>query len=119
MLAVTPQFRAPLDPGFLPAVLWNRAYQARVTGDRTARPFGLVLVRADGSISRYDTRVLGMAPGAEALNFRYAERLLKFLLWQKGGCRVLIAGADEIAAALARTYAPGGARAFDHQFMGD
>src|SRR5690606_36008325 len=48
-----------------------------------------------------------------------AERLLKFLLWQKGGCRVLVAGADEIAAYLASVYSATGARAFDHAFMGD
>jgi predicted NBD/HSP70 family sugar kinase len=44
---------------------------------------------------------------------------LKFLLWQKGGCHVLVAGADEVAAALGKCYSPGGARAFDHTFMGE
>jgi predicted NBD/HSP70 family sugar kinase len=51
-------------------------------------------------------------------NLIYAERLLKFLLWMKGAPQVLVAGADEIAAALATTYSPKGARAFDCDFMG-
>ncbi len=50
---------------------------------------------------------------------RYLERLLKFLLWQKGGYRITIAGNPELAECLRRIYAPGGARAFDHNFMGD
>jgi predicted NBD/HSP70 family sugar kinase len=45
------------------------------------------------------------------------ERILKFLLWQKGGFRVSVAGPAEIAAYLARAYAPGGARAFDADFF--
>jgi predicted NBD/HSP70 family sugar kinase len=47
------------------------------------------------------------------------ERLLKFLLWQKGGWRVLVAGADELVPQLASIYSPKGERAFDHHFMGE
>lgn len=119
MLEIHPQFLPPLDPGFLPAALWNRAYRAQVARDPTARVFSLVLVRADGSVSRHDTRILGPGPRTEAVNLRHAERLLKFLLWQKGACRVLVAGADEIAADLASRYLPAGEREFDGQFMGE
>jgi predicted NBD/HSP70 family sugar kinase len=118
-LAVIPKIRPPLDPGFIPAVLWNRAYQALVAPEAAARPFAIALIRADGSASRHDTRVLPAAHPAAGLTLRYAERLLKFLLWQKGGCRVLVAGAGEIAQALAQSYQSGGERAFDHLFMGE
>jgi predicted NBD/HSP70 family sugar kinase len=64
-------------------------------------------------------RVLSAGHPAAAHTLRYVERLLKFLLWQKGGCRVLVAGAEEIAPALATIYHPAGARAFDHLFMGE
>lgn len=87
--------------------------------DRGARPLALALLRADGNASRYETRVLGTAHAAAHLNFKHVERLLKFLLWQKGGCRVLVAGAPEITAGLSASYSPGGARAFDHAFMGE
>lgn len=119
MLAVSPLLRPPLDPEFLPAVLWRRAYQALVARDPEARPVALVLARRDGSVFRHDTRMLSAGHPSAALSLTYAERLLKFLLWMKGGSRVLVAGADEIAAALGRIYAPGGARAFDHDFMGE
>ncbi len=108
-----------LDPEFQPAARWNRAYRARVAQDAGARPLAVVLVRPDGSASRHDSRVLAANHPAADESLTYAERLLKFLLWMKGGSRVLIAGADEIAAALAKIYAPGGARAFDADFIGD
>ena len=119
MLTVEPKLRPVLDPDFLPAALWHRAYDALVARDPGARPFALVLVRTDGSVFRHDGRVLAASHPAAALSLTYAERLLKFLLWMKGGPQVLVAGADEIAAALAAIYGPAGVRAFDHEFMGD
>jgi len=118
MLSVAPKLRPVLDPEFLPAALWQRAYRELVARDPGARPFALVLVRPDGSVFRHESRVLAADHPAAALTLTYAERLLKFLLWMKGGPRVLVAGAEEIAAALARSYAPDGVRAFDAGFMG-
>lgn len=118
MLSVAPKLRPSLDPEFVPAALWQRAYRALVAADPGARPFVVVLVRTDGSVFRHESRVLAAAHPAAALTLTYAERLLKFLLWMKGAPQVLVAGADEIAAALAKIYCPTGARAFDHDFMG-
>lgn len=118
MLSVEPKLRPSLDPEFLPAALWHRAYRALVAQDPGARPFAIALVRTDGAVFRHDGRVLSAGHPAAALTLTYAERLLKFLLWMKGGPQVLVAGADEIAAALATIYSPTGARAFDHDFMG-
>ena len=118
MLSVTPKLRPSLDPAFLPAALWHRAYRELVVADAGARPFTIVLVRTDGAVFRHDSRVLSAGHPAAALTLTYAERLLKFLLWMKGGAQVLVAGADEIAAVLAKIYSPTGARAFDHDYMG-
>jgi predicted NBD/HSP70 family sugar kinase len=118
MLSVAPKLRPVLDPEFLPAALWQRAYRALVAKDPGARPFAVVLERKDGSVFRHESRVLAANHTAAALTLTYAERLLKFLLWMKGGPRVLVAGADEIAAVLAKIYASGGARAVDCEFMG-
>jgi len=114
-LPVTSQFRPALDPAFVPASLWNRAYRAAVR-ESSGHPLALALERSDGSISVYRTAALD---DGGVLNHRYSERLLKFLLWQKGGYRVTVAGDPHIAAHLAEVYSPTGARAFDHQFMGD
>jgi predicted NBD/HSP70 family sugar kinase len=119
MLNVAPKIRPSLDPEFTPAALWERAYRALVEQDSAARAFAMVLVRPDGTVFRHDSRVLGDSHPAAALTLTYAERLLKFLLWMKGGSQVFVAGADEIAAALAKIYSPAGARAFDYEFMGE
>ena len=119
MLKISPFLRPPLDPDFVPAALWNRAFHAMVATDREARTLTIVLERPDGGASRHQGQVLGAAHPSSALSLRYAERLLKFLLWQKGGCTVRIAGAPEIAAHLASVYSLSGARAFDYAFMGE
>ncbi len=118
LLKITPKIRPPLDREFVPAVLWNRGFRTLVAHDPGARRFAIALVRPDGTVSRLETQMLSAAHPERRLSVRYAERLLKFLLWQKGGFRVLIAGADDVAAELARIYSPTGARAFDHGFMG-
>ena len=123
MLLVKPAVIPTLDTGFAPASLWNREFRRFIDDDRGARPFILALEQPGaggeaGVVSRHESRVLGAGHPAVALNFEYAERLLKFLLWQRGGCRVYVAGAPEIAARLARIYSSGGGRAFDCDIMG-
>jgi predicted NBD/HSP70 family sugar kinase len=118
MIEMSANFRPPLEPGFQPAALWNRSYRALVARDTGARPFVLTLLRPDGTVLRHESRVLSCAHPSAALTLNYAERLVKFLLWQQGGARTLISGADEVAAELRCIYAPGGARAFDAEFMG-
>lgn len=117
-LTITPKFVPSLDPAFVPAVLWNRAYEAAVAAHPQAREVTLALSRADGTTFHWSGRVLPAEPSYDALNLKYVERLLKFLLWQKGGSRVLVAGAPELAEALAKIYSETGARAFDSQFIG-
>jgi predicted NBD/HSP70 family sugar kinase len=79
----------------------------------------IALERSDGTVSVFRTQTLPHEGANLPLNERYAERLLKFLLWQKGGYRVTIAGEPAIADYLRGVYSPDGARAFDHRFMGD
>jgi len=115
---ISPEFRPVLDPGFVPAVLWNRAYRTRVKADRASRPLDLALCRDDGTVFRFSDAIL--SPGAESdrLTLKYVERLFKFLLWQKGGNRLLLAGAPDVAAALGKIYSATGARSFDWDFIG-
>jgi predicted NBD/HSP70 family sugar kinase len=117
-LSFAPRLLPSLEPGFVPAALWNRAFLALVAQDSSARPLSLTLSRSDGTVSRHDTRVLGAAHPATDLNLRYLERLVKFLLWQQGGCHVQVAGADEVTRQLAAIYSATGERQFDHGFMG-
>jgi predicted NBD/HSP70 family sugar kinase len=117
-LDIAPKFRPPLDPEFVPAALWNRAYRTLVS-EAGGMPLVIALVRGDGSVSVHRTATLPHLGAGVEWNFRYAERLLKFLLWQKGGCRVMVAGEPAVASHLAAVYSPTGLRAFDHRFMGE
>jgi predicted NBD/HSP70 family sugar kinase len=118
-LDLHPAITPPLDPAFAPAALWTRAYRELVARDASARDIGITLVRGDGGASTHRARVLAAGHPQAGLTLRHVERMVKFLLWQRGGCRVLIAGADELVAPLARIYGPQGERAFDHEFMGE
>jgi predicted NBD/HSP70 family sugar kinase len=115
----TPRFRPVLDPDFQPASLWNRAYRALVSQSGGGIPLALALERSDGAVSVFRTAILPDNGQTADLSRRYVERLLKFLLWQKGGCRITVAGDAVLAHYLRGVYAPGGARAFDHEFMGE
>ena len=118
MISVTPRFRPILDPGFLPAVLWNRSYRVAVKESREGQRLALALERSDGSRSVFHTAILPHEGANISLNLRYTERLVKFLLWQKGGWRVTVAGNPAVADHIRTVYGENGIRAFDHQFMG-
>lgn len=113
---ISPQFSPVLDPQFVPAVLWNRAYEAKAAGQ--GREIALALSREDGTCFRWTGRVLPADAENTALTEKYIERLVKFLLWQKGGNRIAVSGADDVAAMLAAKYAADGERKFDREFIG-
>ncbi len=111
-----PRIAPPLDATFRPAVLANHGFQQLAMDDPVPLVFGLA--REDGKLSRFETRVLPEGHPKTKFNLFYSERLLKFLLWQRGGYHVYIAGPPAIGEYLRRRYAPGGERAFDYHFMG-
>jgi predicted NBD/HSP70 family sugar kinase len=118
-MILSPAFQPVLDPGFQPASLWNRAYRSLLSERGGGVPLALALERSDGAVSVFRTAILPGDGKTEELNRRYAERLLKFLLWQKGGWRITIAGDAGLAAYLRGVYAASAERAFDHEFMGE
>jgi predicted NBD/HSP70 family sugar kinase len=119
LIQVTPKFIPPLDPGFLPASLWNRVYRLRVEHSGRAQPLAVALERSDGSISVFRTAVLPHEDPWMPANELFVERLVKFLLWQRGGYKVTIAGDQRIAEFIRRVYSPAGRRSFDYHFMGE
>lgn len=117
-LSITPAFRPVLDPEFVPAVLWNRAYLAKAAADPAVRTLDLAICRPDGTTFRWSSPILSRGGENDALTLRFVERHVKFLLWQKGGSRILVAGGPEVADSLAGIYSASGARAFDWDFIG-
>jgi predicted NBD/HSP70 family sugar kinase len=113
----TPKMAPALDTEFRPAALWVKAFQARAAAAHPVK-LGLAMGRPDGTVFRFDTEILRWSRATAAVNRRHVERLVKYLLWQKGGSRVWISGCPQLAAELAKDYAAGGARAFDADLMG-
>jgi predicted NBD/HSP70 family sugar kinase len=115
---IAPRFAPPLEPGFHPAALANRAYLDGVWSARRAVPLVICLERGGGAVSRYDTLVYDEDHPLAETNLYYAERLVKFLLWARGGWRITVGGPRSIADYIRRVYSPAGERVFDHAFMG-
>jgi predicted NBD/HSP70 family sugar kinase len=114
-----PSLQPVLDSDFRPAVLANRAFRALVAESGQGVRLIIGLRRPDGTNSRVETHVFAPDHPQAELNLPYAERLVKFLLWQKGGYRVTVGGPEAIGKHIQHTYAPKGARAFDFEFMGE
>jgi len=114
---VNPAVAPPLDQEFLPASLFNRSYREAAAG-AGGTPLKLALERTDGSVSMYSTTVLPPASGNLPATLIYVERIVKFLLWQRGGWKLYAGGPPEIGRHLQAVYSPEGARAFDARFMG-
>jgi len=108
-----------LDGQFRPAVLANRAFGQAVKASGKALPVQLALERADGSISRYQTTVLPEGHPEEASSFTFVERLLKFLLWSRGGYKIHFAGPAQLFQKLQAHYRETPTGRFDAAIMGE
>lgn len=112
-----PNIQPPLDPGFRPAALANRYFRQRL-GEAGVRLI-FALERGGAKASTFETRVFAPDHPSAPENLIYAERILKFLLWQRGGCRVYVSGPQDIIAYLQACYTPTGRRSFDYRFMSE
>ena len=108
----------PLHKRFYPAVLANHAFLKLVQESGRQTPLVIALERGDGSISVFRTQCFKESTDFSALNLPFAERLVKMLLWQRGGWRVVIGGPRSIGEHIRQVYSRSGARAFDADFMG-
>jgi len=113
-----PILSPPLHKRFRPAALATRAFRERVRDSGRAVPLVIGLERGGGSVSVFRTECFEEATDGAPLNLPYAERLVKTLLWQHGGWRVIVGGPESVGEHIRQTYSPRGARAFDADFMG-
>ena len=100
-----------LDPAFLPLHVFNTAFLADAR-----QPVGIAVERAGGQMAAVETFIHG-TPEMEAADRYYIERLVKTLLWMKGGFRVYVRGSEAMADFLRSTYCAGGRQEFDWDFM--
>ncbi len=114
---IAPRIIPPLDEGFRPAILANRNF--RREADSVGVRLVLGLERGAEDVSRFETKVLPEGhPNFEA-NYPFIERIVKFLLWQRGGHTLYVGGSPKIADYLKSVYSANGARHFDFKFMGE
>ena len=116
LLNCAPATPAPLDPGFQPFALALRNYRAAVKAAGGGERLVLGLERENKLASRYELDVLTDAASLPA-TLRIVERIVKFLLWARGGWKLYVGGPAAVAKHLAKTYGPKGARKFDAQMM--
>jgi predicted NBD/HSP70 family sugar kinase len=100
-----------LDPEHIPLAAFNRAFLK--TADK---PFAVAIERPKGMISVYDTFLHG-TPNRWEADCYYAERLIKFLMWSRGGFTLTLCGNDAIADYIREVYSANGPRSFDFEFV--
>jgi len=100
-----------LDPGFIPLLSFQRGFLADAK-----KPVGIALERSGGQIAAVHTFIHGTEALREADHY-YIERLVKTLLWMKGGFRIYVQGDEELYRYLKDVYRKGGKREFDFDFM--
>lgn len=110
-IEVNLQRQAPLEETFLPVKKWNDAYLAEAS-----KPLAVAVERNGGYLSVYRTYVRGTDISLDA-DILYVSKLVKMMLWSRGGFRIYICGDDRIALAIAGQYTAEGERAFDYHFM--
>ena len=100
-----------LDPGFYPMGRFNEEFL------KTARkPIGIALERAGGDMAAVHTFIHG-TPEMEAADRYYIRRLVKTMLWMKGGFRIFVT--DEAICRYLReqVFCDGGEQDFDYHYF--
>ncbi len=110
------KFNAKLDPSFQPMAL---VYKDFVERAKKANGEKLVIgiERNNGYVSAFETVVFPDGTGHDEENIGMIERIVKTLLWVRGGYKVIIAGSKIVYEGIAKAYAKDGSRAFDNGFM--
>lgn len=117
MRLIEPKVRPPLDGDFRPAVLANQHFLEEVAGSQAGVPLLIGLERSDGYLSHFKSQVFPAGHPRASANLRYVERIVKFLLWQKGGWKIYLGGPPGIGEYIRDCYSAQGERSFDYQFM--
>ena len=117
MRLIEPKIRPPLDGDFRPAVLANQHFLEEVAGSQAGVPLLIGLERSDGYLSHFKSQVFPAGHPRASANLRYVERIVKFLLWQKGGWKIYLGGPPGIGEYIRDCYSAQGERSFDYQFM--
>ncbi len=109
---------APLDPGFMPMSVVFREFESAVKAEGGEK-LTIGLERNNGLVSVFTVDVFKDGTGHDEENHEFVERIVKSLLWIRGGYKIIIAGSKVIADRIKEDYSENGSRAFDRAFMSD
>ncbi len=110
-IEVTVKNPPKLDPGFIPVLKFNEAFLADAR-----KPLSVAVERADGQMATVHTFVHG-TPEMAAADHYYVNRLVKTILWMKGGFRVYVSGDVGCYEYLKAVFSDGGEQDFDFHYM--
>ena len=100
-----------LDPGFIPLHLFNEAFL------KTAKkPIGIAVERANGETAAFPTYIHG-TPEMQAADRYYIRRLVKTLLWMKGGYKVYCDDEEMFRYLHDVAFCDGGIQDFDFHYF--
>jgi predicted NBD/HSP70 family sugar kinase len=116
LAVLRPRCTPPLDEDFRPAVLFDHAFHAAAS--RVGLPLVIGLDRGADGFSRFETYVFPYGHPQSYDNLAYVERLVKFMLWARGGFRVYIGGPRLVGEHIRSVFSQEGAHRFDFDFMG-
>jgi predicted NBD/HSP70 family sugar kinase len=119
LLDVCPTITPPLDPEFRPAILANQNYLNAVKESGKGIRLVIGIERENDLISRFETEILPLKNNDDSFNatLLYVDRLVKFLLWARGGWKLYIGGPREIGDYLRKCYAQDGRHSFESNLM--
>jgi predicted NBD/HSP70 family sugar kinase len=116
---IVPRVAPILDPQFRPAVLADRAFREEVRSSANPVPVHLALEQSDGSVFRFTTELLPHDHSRATANDVHLERLVKFLLWSRGGFRLHFAGPKQFADRLQKHFRESPTGRFDSNLIGE
>jgi predicted NBD/HSP70 family sugar kinase len=116
---ITPACRAALDEGFRPAVLELRAMRSALSRAGVSRRVGIALEQSDGLVNHFFADIFPENHPEAARNFRHIERMMKFLLWSRGGHTFHLDAPETLVRQLAEYYSASATGKFDSQTVGE
>ena len=108
---LTVENKPELDPKFIPLYKFNKAFLKDAN-----KPVGIAVERADGEMAVCHTFIHGTEAMRRADHY-YINRLVKTILWMKGGFKIYVSGDEDTYEYLAAAYSAGGEQEFDWDYM--
>jgi predicted NBD/HSP70 family sugar kinase len=116
-IKINPLHVPKLDKNFMPAALVNQEFRKALANSKKETPVFIAILRGNNFISTYKTAVFEDGLRMDDWNNFYIERLIKSLLWIRGGWKIVLGGSNKIGEYIKKAYSPGGIREFDAVFM--